>query len=106
MSLSNHPVTQCTCAICSLGVDHPEQLLHNHINLLMSQLNEQQRRWFAAILAENYGLELRGVYLVSQITGLSDKTIRRGLKDLSENLSKNNDERIRKPGAGRPAKYK
>ncbi|MEW5869130.1 MAG: hypothetical protein AB1894_07645 [Chloroflexota bacterium] len=94
-------VSQCTCEICRLGVEHPEQVRHHHINLLMSRLDEQQRRWFAAVLAEHYGVELRGIYLVTQITGLNDKTIRKGLKDLETDLSGGCLERVRKPGAGR-----
>jgi len=102
MSPANLHVSQCTCEICRLGVEHPEQVRHRHINLLMGRLDEQQRRWFAAVLAEQYGVELRGVYLVAQITGLNEKTIRRGLKDLDNNLSGMPLNRIRKFGAGRP----
>jgi hypothetical protein len=104
MSSSNPPVSQCTCEICRLGVDHPEQVLHHHVNLLMSRLDERQRRWLAALLAEYYGLDLRGVYLVNQITGLCDKTIRRGLKDLETDLKDECSQCTRKPGAGRPAR--
>ena len=89
-------VSRCTCEICRLGVEHPEQVLHHHINLLMSQLNERQRRWLAAILAEHYGMELRGVYLVNRISGLSEKTIRKGLKELESNLSDTLSDSIRK----------
>jgi len=85
-------------------VDHPEQVRHHHINLLMSRLDEQQRRWFAAVLAEQYGVELRGIYLVTQITGLNDKTIRKGLKDLENDLVDIQFEHIRKQGAGRRSK--
>lgn len=101
MSPARPYVCQCTCEICRLGVEHPEQVRHRHINLLMSRLDEQQRRWFAAVLAEQYGVELRGIYLVTQITGLNDKTIRKGLKDLENGLVDIQFERIRRPGAGR-----
>ena len=97
----NVQVSRCTCEICRLGVEHPEQVLHHHVNLLMSQLNERQRRWLAGLLAEKYGMELRGVYLVSQITGLSEKTIRKGLKELENGLPASNFDRIRELGAGR-----
>ena len=102
MSPTNLHISQCTCEICRLGVEHPEQVLHHHINLLMSRLDEQQRRWLAAVLAEQYGVELRGVYLVAQITGLNEKTIRRGMKELDSSLDQVGLDRIRKPGAGRP----
>jgi hypothetical protein len=102
MSPANLHVSQCTCEICRLGVEHPEQVRHRHINLLMSRLDEQQRRWFAAVLAEQYGVELRGIYLVTQITGLHEKTIRKGLKDLESDMIGIPVTRVRRPGAGRP----
>jgi len=104
MSPVNLRINQCTCEICRLGVDHPEQVRHRHINLLMSRLDEQQRRWFAAVLAEQYGVELRGVYLVTQITGLNEKTIRKGLKELETDLNAIHSERVRRSGAGRPGR--
>lgn len=104
MSPVNLRVNQCVCEICRLGVEHPEQVRHHHINLLMSRLDEQQRRWFAAVLAEQYGVELRGIYLVTHITGLNEKTIRKGLKDLENGLVDIQFERVRKPGAGRPVR--
>jgi hypothetical protein len=104
MSSANLRVSQCTCEICRLGVEHPEQVRHRHINLLMSRLDEQQRRWFAAVLAEQYGVELRGIHLVTQITGLNEKTIRKGLKDLENGLVDIQFERVRRPVAGRPCR--
>jgi len=105
MSPANLHVSQCTCEICRLGVEHPEQVLHYHINLLISRLDEQQRRWFAAVLAEHYGLELRGIHLTTQITGLNEKTIRKGLKELDSGLTDTQFKSVRRPGAGRPDKY-
>ncbi len=69
-------IHQCTCAICQSEVDAPEQQIHHQINLLMSRLDEQQRRWYAALEAKRYGHG--GLQLVSQITGLDEKTIRGG----------------------------
>lgn len=106
MSPVNLRINQYTCEICRLAVEHPEQVRHHHINLLMSRLDEQQRRWFAAVLAEQYGVELRGIYLVTQITGLNDKTIRKGLKDLENGLVDIQFERVRRPGAGRLGRNK
>jgi hypothetical protein len=79
-------LNHCTCEICRLGVAHPEQTLHEHVNLLMSRLDEQQRRWLAGILAEKYGLSIGGVHLVSQVTGLAEKTVRRGLREIENGL--------------------
>lgn len=39
---------QCGCAAYRSRQPHSDQLLHRQINLPMSRLDEQQRRWFAA----------------------------------------------------------
>lgn len=65
----------------------------------MSRLDEQQRRWFAAVEANRHGHG--GIKLVSQITGLDEKTIQRGQQELALDLENRPVERIRLPGAGR-----
>ncbi|MCD4685634.1 MAG: hypothetical protein K8S97_06840 [Anaerolineae bacterium] len=45
------------------------------MNLLMSRLDEQQRRWYAAVESEKIGHG--GDVQVSRITGLNVETIRR-----------------------------
>jgi hypothetical protein len=67
----------------------------------MSRLDEQQRRWYAGVEANRHGRG--GTRLVSQITGLDEKTIRRGREELSLDLAERPDDRIRLPGAGRPS---
>ena len=69
------------------------------MNVLMSRLDEQQRRWYAAIEARRRGRG--GIERVSEITGLSDKTIRRGIEELEQDLENRPVDRIRLPGAGR-----
>lgn len=69
------------------------------MNLLMSRMDEQQRRWYAAVEAQRYGRG--GETLVGQITGLDAKTIRRGRREVAEGLVNNPPGRIRKPGGGR-----
>jgi len=98
--MSNPEVHQCECSICQREVDHPDKLIHHQINLLMSRLNEQQRRWYAALEARRYGRG--GVQLVAQITGLDEKTIRRGREELAQELADRPADRVRLPGAGRP----
>ena len=66
----------------------------------MSRLDEQQRRWYAAVEANRRGHG--GLTLVSQITGLDEKTIRRGQEELALDLIDRPNNRIRLPGAGRP----
>jgi hypothetical protein len=81
-------------------LDPEEQKLHHQINLLMSRLDEQQRRWFAALESHNVGHG--GDTLLSLITGLHVDTIRRGREELDADLSGRPADRVRKPGAGRP----
>jgi predicted mannosyl-3-phosphoglycerate phosphatase (HAD superfamily) len=79
---------------------HSEQLLHQQINLLMSRLDEQQRRWFAAVEANRLGHG--GDERIANITGLDPKTIRRGRQELSDSLNSRPVEKVRLEGAGRP----
>jgi len=79
-------------------------MIHHQINVVMSRLDEQQRRWYAAVEANRHGHG--GVKLVSQITGLAEKTIRQGRSELSLDLEDRPEDRIRLPGAGRPRAQK
>lgn len=94
-------VHQCGCSACCQSCDHPDQTLHHQINMLMSRLDEQQRRWYAAVEASRHGQP--GVRLLAQITGLDEKTIRRGQHELAQDLKGRPMNRVRLPGAGRPA---
>jgi hypothetical protein len=66
----------------------------------MSRLDEQQRRWLAALQSNDIGHG--GDTLVSLVTGLHVDTIRRGREELADGLSDRPTDRVRKPGAGRP----
>ncbi len=90
----------CQCSICQQEANHPDKELHHMINLVLSQLNEQQRRWFVAL--EAYRRGHGGVRLMSQITGMDEKTIHRGMKELEDGLSGRPKDRIRLAGGGRP----
>jgi hypothetical protein len=65
----------------------------------LSQLDEQQRRWYAAV--ESEGIGHGGQTLVAQITGLSIPTIQRGRRELADNLDSRAAGRVRLPGGGR-----
>lgn len=93
-------VHRCSCALCQSPSDHPDQLLHHQINLLMSRLDEQQRRWYAALEAIRLGHG--GMQKMAQITGLSVRAIRRGKRELSNDMADRPVDRIRLPGGGRP----
>jgi len=78
--------------------------LHQRLNLLISRLDEQQRRWLAAHEAQRIGHG--GDKLVSQITGLDEKTIARGCRELLGELADCPPGRVRRVGGGRPAAEK
>jgi hypothetical protein len=93
---------ECGCAVCRSGRPHPDQRLHRQINLLLSRLDEQQRRWFAALEATRQGRG--GVQRLAGITGLDRHTIARGQRELASGLADRPTERIRCQGGGRPAR--
>jgi hypothetical protein len=97
--MSIKTIHQCQCQQCQQAGDSNEKQLHHQINLVMSRLDEQQKRWYAAVEANRY--DKKGVPLVSQITGLDEKTIRRGQAELAEDLADRPIDRIRLAGAGR-----
>lgn len=71
------------------------------INLIVSQLDEQQRRWFVAFQASQIGRG--GIRLLSCITGMDEKTIHRGQQELEQELVNRPKGRIRLAGGGRPS---
>jgi len=92
-------IAVCQCSRCQEG-DHPDRLWHHQMNVLMSRLDEAQRRWYAAVEAQRLGHG--GDRLVSQITGLDEQTIRRGREEVAISLAACPAERVRQPGGGRP----
>ena len=92
-------IHQCECAICQQSESHPDQRAHQQMNLLLSRLDEQQRRWYAAIEAQKLGHG--GATLLAKITGLSVETIRRGRTELEDGLSQRPVDRVRQVGGGR-----
>jgi hypothetical protein len=98
--MSARPVHQCQCDQCQKPEPHPDQAQHRRINLFLSRLDEQQRRWFLALEAERLGHG--GERLLAQITGLDEKTIRRGRAELAIDLAERPTDRVRLEGGGRP----
>lgn len=76
--MGSKQIHQCRCESCQCGDDPHEKMIHHQINVVMNRLNEQQRRWYTAVEANWKGHG--GIKLVSQITGLSEKTIRQRTK--------------------------
>jgi len=70
------------------------------MNLLLSQLDEQQRRWYLAVESERIG---HGAdRMLFEVTGVDEKTIRRGRVELAASLVDRPVDRVRLPGGGRP----
>jgi hypothetical protein len=92
-------VHDCGCAECLAG-KHPERDDHRQLNLLLSRLDEQQRRWVAAREAMRLGHG--GFQRIAEITGLHPETIRRGRDELDNELRDRPTDHVRLPGGGRP----
>ena len=73
---------------------------HEQVKLVFSQLDEKQRRLVAGLLSNTVGRG--GVTLLSLITGLDRKTVRRGRDEPDNDLEDCPTSRVRRPGAGRP----
>ncbi len=98
------PVHACSCRICQNQTDAATARYHHQVNLLLSRLNEPQRRWFVATLSQQPGSPSDAS--LSQITGLSEPTIRRGRRELGLEFGTVPSGRLRHKGAGRPAAEK
>ncbi|MDQ2686674.1 MAG: hypothetical protein M3Y28_02280 [Armatimonadota bacterium] len=98
------PVHSCACPQCQGGVESFLTRLHQHINVLLSRFNEPQRRWYVGSLslAPQAPTDIE----LSLITGLDEKTIRRGRRELEADLSTVPADRQRRKGGGRPAAEK
>lgn len=97
--MSASAVSTCQCPGCRAGSEHPDRVRHHEMNLLLSRLDEAQRRWYAAVEANRLGRG--GVGLVAQITGLDEQTIRRGQQEVAGSLADVPVKRQRRPGGGR-----
>lgn len=92
-------VSVCQCPRCQAGETHPDRVVHAQMNLLLSRLGEPERRWYAAVEANRLGHG--GTRLVAQITGLDEKTIRRGQAEVAGSLADVPVKRQRRAGGGR-----
>ena len=97
--MSVEEIYQCQCPDCQGSGKHPNKKLHHQMNLFISRLDEQQRRWYVALEAKKLGHG--GAILMSQITGIHVETIRRGRNELDNELDDRPVDRVRLPGGGR-----
>ncbi len=81
-------------------IERERKRWHEQVNLVLSQLDEKQRRLVAGLLSNAVGRG--GVTLLSRITGMDRKTVRCGRNELDNDLKDCPTGRVRRPGAGRP----
>ncbi len=94
------PVHQCPCPACRAEAG-PEADHHRRLNLILSRLDEQQRRWVAALEAQRLGHG--GFNDIAAVTEIHPETIRRGRDELAADLRDRPTDRVRLPGGGRPS---
>ena len=94
------PIHQCQCSRCQQPGPHPDKFHRQRINLLVSRLDEQQRRWFVAWASARRGRG--GIRELAQITGMDEKTIWRGRSEMATEFQGRPTDRVRLPGGGRP----
>ena len=90
--------------VCAEGVDEKVERYPRQINLLLSRLNEPQRRWYVGVLSQEP--DSPSDVELALITGLDEKTIRRGREELQADLLQSPLDRQRQSGGGRPAAEK
>jgi|AP95_1055475.scaffolds.fasta_scaffold51765_1 hypothetical protein len=93
-------IYKCQCAVCVLPETHPVQAIHHQMNVFLSRLDEQQRRWYVALEAQKLGHG--GIEQMAQLSGMDVSTIRRGGRELANNLEDRPVDQIRLSGGGRP----
>src|SRR5438309_3430089 len=91
----------CVCGRPRCVGDLASRATHRYWLTIMSVLNERQKRLYAAERALELGHG--GIALVQQVSGLSERTVRRGMTELQGGKAGGSPERVRRPGAGRPA---
>lgn len=104
MSMPIRPVHECECSVCQQHSDMEILKYHRQINLLLSRLNEPQRRWYVAVLSQEPTAP--SDRQLAQITGIDEKTIWRGRQELDADLLNVPLARQRAVGGGRPAAEK
>lgn len=92
-------IYQCQCENCQQPEYHPDKKTHHMMNLLLSRLNEQQRRWYVAVEAEKIGHG--GTEYMALVTGINVNTIRKGRREMANDLADRPHGRIRLKGGGR-----
>lgn len=90
-------VPLCPCGLCD--TDAALRETHGRWRMILSVLNEHQARLFAADRALGIGPD--GPRIVARVTGLSPRTIQRGMRELHAGVLPLGPERSRQRGGGR-----
>jgi hypothetical protein len=88
----------CECGYCSTDAALREK--HDRWRAVFANLNEHQARLFAASQALDLGSD--GPAIIARVTGLSSRTIERGMHELRHGVFPLGPERSRRFGGGRP----
>jgi len=92
-------IHECQCVICQAGTDRDSSEQHRRINVVLSTLNEAQRRWYVGSMSQaKDGCSDREL---SRITGLAAKTIRLGRREIANETVVQMGSRQRRAGGGR-----
>jgi hypothetical protein len=67
---------------------------------VFKRLSESERRWVAGLMSGAIGHG--GDALISRLVGLDPKTVQTGRREVNDELAKCPEQRVRRPGAGRP----
>jgi len=70
------------------------------MNIFLSRLDEPQRRWYVGLISQKPNSP--SDRQLGKITGLDEKTIRRGRQEIETELTDLPDDRQRREGGGRP----
>ena len=97
--VAEYGIHECGCAACRAG-DHPEREDHRQLKVLLSRLDEQQRRRVAGREARRRGHG--GLKQIAEITGLHPETLGRGCDELDDELRDRPTDPVRRSGGGRP----
>ena len=68
---------------------------------VFNRLSESERRWVAGLMSGAIGHG--GDALMSRLVGLDPKTVQTGRREVNHELMECPENRVRRPGAGRPA---
>jgi hypothetical protein len=91
-------MVRCECGYC--GMDAALREKHERWRAVFAALNEHQARLFAATQAIDLGSE--GATIMARVTGLSPRTVQRGMQELRQGVFPLRPERSRRQGSGRP----